>query len=278
MFEKILFPTDFSTHAEAELKCLAGFPHIREIVLLHIVKKFPIPMVEEIVAKTTQGYLNEARTYLQAFRPGIVVSIAMVTSSDVAGAILDSSEKSGTDLIVVSGYVRSFKADIFLHRVPSTVLCRVSNTDVLVMPNALLDTLRDDSYDKFCTNIFSRILCPTDGSDLSVKNFTRTGGIPGAREILLLHVIRDPAGDEMGIRGRLAVLRDSLAAEGMRVHLTIARGVPAREISRIAEEDVSLIAMTPSGQGCFASFLSGSLVHDVMMNSKRPVLVMRSGE
>lgn len=279
MFEKILFPTDFSTHAQAELECLAGFPDVREIVLLHIVKKYPIPMIEELVRKAMQGYLDDAREYLHTLKPGIAVTIIMETSSDVAGSILDAAVKADADLIVISGYVRSFKADVLLHRVPATVLCRVSGTNVLVMPNRLVDSLSGDAYGKFCTSIFSRVLCPTDFSELSKKAITCAGRTPGVREVLLLHVLSDAAGDETGARGRLAVIRDSLAAEGVRAHLLIARGDPAQEIARVAEEeDVSLIWMSTTSKGCLTDFLSGSLVHDVMMNGKRPALIVRSAE
>jgi hypothetical protein len=33
--------------------------------------------------------------------------------------------------------------------------------------------------------------------------------------------------------------------------------------------------MGTSGKGCLSGFLSGSLIHDVVMNGKRPVLVVR---
>jgi nucleotide-binding universal stress UspA family protein len=279
MFEKILFPTDFSSHAQAELECLAGFPEVREIVLLHIVKKYPIPMIEELVRKAMQGYLDDARAYLHSLKPGIAVTIRMETASDVAGSILDAAVTADADLIVISGFVRSFKADVLLHRVPATVLCRASKTNVLVMPNRLVDSLKSDTYQKFCTRIFSRVLCPTDFSELSSHAIACAGRTHGVREVLLLHVLSDPAADETGIRGRLAVLRDSLAGEGVRAQLVIARGDPAKEIARVAEEeDVSLIWMSTSGKGCLAEFLSGSLVHDVMMNGKRPVLIVRSAE
>jgi nucleotide-binding universal stress UspA family protein len=279
MFEKILFPTDFSSHAEAELECLAGFPEVREIVLLHIVKKYPIPMIEELVRKAMQGYLDNAREYLHTLKPGIAVTIRMETSSDIAGSILDAAVQTDADLIVISGYVRSFKADVLLHRVPATILCRVSKTNVLVMPNRLVDSLNADAYRKFCTSIFSRVLCPTDFSELSIKAIACAGRMHGVREVLLLHVLSDPAVDETSVRGRLAVIRDSLAAEGVRAHLQIARGEPAKEIARVAEvEDVSVVWMSTSGKGCLAEFLSGSLVHDVVMNGKRPALIVRSAE
>jgi len=283
MFEKILFPTDFSTHAQAELECLSGFPDVREIVLLHIVKKYPVPMgktmIEAMVTKTMQGYLDDAKRYLAVLRPGIIITLEMTTSADIAGAILDAAVKHDADLIVISGYVRSFKAGILLGRVPATVLCRISRTNVLVMPNRLIDALDGNGYDKFCKSIFSRILCPTDFSELSEKAIACAGDTRGVRELMLLHVLPETAGvpARADADAKLAVLRDNLAGRGVKVRTFITTGEPAREIARVADtEDVSVIWMSTSSKGCLVEFLSGSLVHDVVMNGKRPALIVRA--
>jgi nucleotide-binding universal stress UspA family protein len=285
MFEKILFPTDFSTHAQAELACLSSFPFIREIVLLHIVKKLPIPMgkamIEAMVTKTMQGYLDEARRYLGTLQPGITVTLEMTTSADIAGGILDVAVKREVDLIVISGYVRSFKAGILLGRVPATVLCRISRTNVLVMPNRLIDTLDGAAYDKFCRSIFSRILCPTGFSDFSKKAITRAGETRGVREIIILHVIPMDADEHSraDAEKRLAEIPNSLAVPAGNVRTLVTSGERAREIARVADaEDVSVIWMSSSSKGCLVEFLSGSLVHDVVMNGTWPTLIVRSAE
>ena len=46
MFEKILFPTDFSEEAKTELSCITSIPGIREIILFHVIKHYAIPMGE----------------------------------------------------------------------------------------------------------------------------------------------------------------------------------------------------------------------------------------
>ncbi len=135
MFEKILFPTDFSAHAQAELDCLSGFPRVREIHLLHVVREFPIPVIERMATKVTKEYLEEAKQYLESLNPAVTVTLDVTVSRDIAGAILDAAGATGADLIVISGYATSFRTGILLGRVPATVLCRISRTNVLVMPN-----------------------------------------------------------------------------------------------------------------------------------------------
>jgi nucleotide-binding universal stress UspA family protein len=54
-------------------------------------------------------------------------------------------------------------------------------------------------------------------------------------------------------------------------------GKPGEEIARIAKaEDVSLIWMRSEAQGCLHDFFFGSMVHDVVMNATRPVIIIRS--
>ncbi|MHB8163504.1 MAG: universal stress protein [Methanoregula sp.] len=283
MFKKILFPTDFSTHAQVELDCLTGFPGIREIVLLNIVKKYPIPMakmmIEKMMARNLNRYLHDAKRHLMALNPGITVILEMVTSSDIAGTILDTAVKRDVDLIVISGYVRNFKAGVLLGRVPATVLCRISRTNVLVMPNLLLDELKGETHSKFCRNIFFRLLCPTDFSEFSLNAIACAGTIKGVQEFLLFHVLPETADtqDRAKAEARLAALQETLAGTGAKVRMLVTTGKPAKEISRVAdEEDISLIWMSTSMKGCLVEFLSGNLVHDVVINGKRPALICRS--
>jgi hypothetical protein len=64
MFKKVLFPTDFSEPARSELDCITSIPGIREIILLHVIKQYAIPMgvetVESLEADAAEVYLHEA--------------------------------------------------------------------------------------------------------------------------------------------------------------------------------------------------------------------------
>ncbi|MGD0081081.1 MAG: universal stress protein [Methanoregula sp.] len=281
MFEKILFPTDFSAHAQAELDCLSGFPHVREIHLLHVVKAFPIPVIERLAAEVTREYLEEAKRYLESLDPAVTVTLDVTAARDIAGAILDAAGAAGADLIVISGYATSFRAGILLGRVPATVLCRISRTNVLVMPNRLIDSLQGKTYTKFCRNIFAKVLCPTDFSEFSEKAIACAGAAGGVREILLLHVVpEDTAQDTTPYaKARLHRIREALPHRKVKVRTIVTGGDPAPGIARVAgEEDASLIWLSVEGKGCLHEFLAGSIVQDVVTTGKRPVLVIRSVE
>jgi nucleotide-binding universal stress UspA family protein len=287
MFEKILFPTDFSEQAKTELKCITSIPGIREIILLHVIKHFAIPMgaeiIENLAVQAAEVYLQEAKTYIKTLNPAITVTLEETTSTDITGAILDAAEKKGVNLIVIHASIKGIMTGVLLSCVSSKVLCRISKINVMITPNTLVEALTGKTYEKFCPMIFSRILCPTNFSEFSVKTTALAGTINGVGEIVLLHVVqKGEAGNDLEVAVktaelRIKAIRDELAVKGIRTRTIIVTGKPESEIPRIAqEEDISLIWMRSTAKGCLHDFFFGSMVHDVVMHSKRPVIVIRS--
>jgi nucleotide-binding universal stress UspA family protein len=287
MFEKILFPTDFSEQAKTELKCITSIPGIREIILLHVIKHFAIPMgaeiIENLAVQAAEVYLQEAKTYIKTLNPAITVTLEETTSTDITGAILDAAEKKGVNLIVIHASIKGIMTGVLLSCVSSKVLCRISKINVMITPNTLVEALTGKTYEKFCPMIFSRILCPTNFSEFSVKTTALAGTMNGVGEIVLLHVVqKGEAGNDLEVAVktaelRIKAIRDELAVKGIRTRTIIVTGKPESEIPRIAqEEDISLIWMRSTAKGCLHDFFFGSMVHDVVMHSKRPVIVIRS--
>jgi len=287
MFEKILFPTDFSEEAKTELSCITSIPGIREIILFHVIKHYAIPMgaeiIEDLAVKDAQIYLEKAKTYIKTLNPAIRVTLQETTSTDITGAILDAAEKNGVSLIVIHANIKGIMTGVLLSCVSSKVLCRISKINVMIMPNKLVGDLTSKTYEKFCPMIFSRILCPTNFSEFSVKTTALAATMHGVGEIILLHVVqKDEAGNDCEEAVTTAELRikaicDNLPVKGIRTRTIVVMGKPESEIPRIAqEEDVSLIWMRSAAKGCLHDFFFGSMVHYVVMNAKRPVIVIRS--
>jgi nucleotide-binding universal stress UspA family protein len=287
MFEKILFPTDFSEQAKTELKCITSIPGIREIILLHVIKHYAIPIgaeiIETLAVQAAEVYLQEAKTYIKTLNPAIRVTLEETTSTDITGAILDAAEKKGVNLIVIHASIKGIMTGVLLSCVSSKVLCRISKINVMITPNTLVEALNGKTYEKFCPMIFSRILCPTNFSEFSVKTTALAGTINGVGEIVLLHVVqKGEAGNDLEVAVktaelRIKAIRDELAVKGIRTRTIVVTGKPESEIPRIAqEEDISLIWMRSTAKGCLHDFFFGSMVHDVVMHSKRPVIVIRS--
>jgi nucleotide-binding universal stress UspA family protein len=287
MFKKILFPTDFSDPAKSELDCITSIPGIREIILLHVIKQYAIPMgaetVESLEVQATEVYLQEAKAYLATLNPDILVTSDETTSTDVAGAILDTAEKHHVDLIIIHANIKGIVAGLFMSSIHVKVLCRISKINLMIMPGRLVRSLTGKTYEKFCPMIFSRILCPTNFSDFSQKTTALAATMKGIGEIIVLHVVqvtepgRDPVEALKTAEERIKTLCDELAQNGIKARSMVVTGEPGDEIVRIAdEEDVSLIWMRSPMKGCLHDFFFGSMVHDVVMHSARPLMIIRS--
>jgi nucleotide-binding universal stress UspA family protein len=287
MFEKVLIVTDFSDHARRILDCITGIQGIREIVLLHVIKDIRVPMgtetVEAVVRDAAENSFQEEKRYLETLSPNITVTPELITSSDIAGTILETAEKHGAGLIIISAYGMGVKAGLLTGNVTTAVLCRISRVNVLVMRHKIIETLTGKTYEKFCPMIFSRILCPTNFSQNSDRAIALAGTMKGAGEVILLHVVSpDETGGETeeAVRKaeiRIGAIRDTLLAKGIQSRAIVRTGHPASEITGTAEEeDVSLIWISSYGKGCFHDFLLGSTVNDVVMNTNRPVIIIRA--
>lgn len=287
MFKKILFPTDFSQEAKTELSCITSIPGIRDIIILHVIKQSVVPlgstMVESLAVHSAEVYLSKARIYIAALNPDIRVTLEETTSPDITTAILERAEALKVDLIVIHANIRSMMAGVLLGCVSSKVLCRISKINMMIMPNTLVNTLNGKAFEKFCPMIFSRILCPVNFSAFSEKTTVLASTMKGAGEIILLHAAdadnkgSDPAECVASAENQIKAIAGKIAAPGIKTRTIVAKGKPEDEIPRIAnQEDVSLIWMRVTAKGCLHDFFFGSLVHDVVMKSTRPVIVIRS--
>jgi len=287
MFKKVLFPTDFSKPAKNELHCITSIPGIREIILLYVIRHYAIPMgretVETLEASTAEVYLHEAKKYITTLNPDIRVSLEETTSRDITDAILETAEKHNVDIVVIHGYIKNIMAGLLRGCVPEKVLCRVSKTNIMIMPNTLVESLTGKNFEKFCPMIFSRILCPVKFSELSEKTSALAGSMKGVGEIILLHAAQkgkesnDHKEAVASAEEQIKKICKQIIGHGIKTRTIVVTGKPGHEIPRIAEEeDVSLIWMAGAGKGCLHDFFFGSTVHEVLMKSKRPVIVIRS--
>jgi nucleotide-binding universal stress UspA family protein len=288
MFEKILFPTDFSEYAKRTLDCIAGFPGARDVILFHVVEEARSPRgggeIGTIFYRTGENFLREEKRYLENLSPNIRVTTAVKTSSDTAGAIIETAGERGVSLIVVGARGNSLVEGILLGSVSMAVLRR-SRTNVLIMRHKIIEEMKAKTYEMFCPMILFRVLCPIDFSrysDSAIALLSRTQGVGG---VILLHVVSQGA-NEIEIedavqkaKSQIEAIRSSLAAQGIEVRTIVRTGNPTFEITRIAdEEDVSVIWMSSHGKGWFRELLLGSTAYTVAMNAKRPVIILRKPE
>ncbi len=288
MFEKILFPTDFSEYAKRTLDCIAGFPGARDVILFHVVEEARSPRgggeIGDTFYRNGENFLREEKRYLENLSQNLRVTTAVKTSSDTAGAIIETAEERGVSLIVIGARGNSLVEGILLGSVSMAVLRR-SRTNVLIMRHKIIEEMKAKTYEMFCPMILSRVLCPIDFSpfsDSAIALLSRTNGV---REVILLHVVSQGETEAeiedavQKAKDQIEAIRSSLAAQGIEVRTIVRTGNPAFEITRIAdEEDVSVIWMSSHGKGWFRELLLGSTAYTVAMNAKRPVIIIRKPE
>lgn len=285
MFGKILFPTDFSEYAKKTLDCIAGFPGAREVIIFHVVEAVRSPRgggeIGEALFGNGENHLKEERRHLESLSQDLRVTTAIKTSSDIAGAIIETAEERSMSLIVLGARGKGQVGGILLGSVSMAVLRR-SRTSVLIMRHRIIEDLGGRTFEKFCPRILFRVLCPVDFSpfsDSAVNMLVRTGGVG---DILLLHVVSRGESDneirESVRRAKIQIeeMQSSLSAQGVEARTMVTTGNPATEIVRIAEEeDVSVIWMSSRGRGWFRELLVGSTAQTVATTALRPVITIR---
>ena len=129
MFENILFTTDFSVYANKTLDCIAGFPGARDVILLHVVEEARSPRGGGEISNTffqtgENNLLREEKRQLEKLSQSLRVTTVVKTSSDTAGAIIETAEEMGVSLIVIGERGNSLVEGILLGSVSKAVLRR----------------------------------------------------------------------------------------------------------------------------------------------------------
>jgi nucleotide-binding universal stress UspA family protein len=143
--------------------------------------------------------------------------------------------------------------------------------------------------------MYEKILYATDFSDVAKKAFQYAKGLwgSGARDVIILHVIdmrsrelmdsietMDALAVEKGWEedafNEISRLKSDLEDEGFSVMTRIERGIPFKEIIRVAEEEnASVIIIGSHGKSAITEMLLGSVTEKVVRKASRPVLVVK---
>lgn len=285
MFEKVLFPTDFSEYAQKTLECIGEIPGIKEIMLLHVVdathpsKRGWIhgPHIEDAKIR-----MDEKKEYLNSLGLKAKTKVDVITEGEVYRTILKTAEKENVSLIVMGARGKSQIKDIFLGSVSANVVHH-AKTNLLIMRYRLVEGLEGIKHEKFCPMIFQKVLLPTDFSEFADKAISFTKDIKDIKEIVLLNVVskgeteEEIEGNVKEAKKKLGKTKEMIVRGDVQVKDRVRVGnVPEEIISTADDEDVSLISMSPHGKGWFRELLVGSTTCAVVRRANRPVLVMRT--
>jgi nucleotide-binding universal stress UspA family protein len=144
--------------------------------------------------------------------------------------------------------------------------------------------------------MFEKILYPTDFSDVATKAFQYVKQLKeaGGKEVVVLHVIdqsnldllstystiQDYLNIEKEIKEKaseeITFLVNELKQLGFIVKSRIEKGIPFREVLRVAEEEKpSVIVVGSHGKSNLEEILIGSVSEKVVRKVKYPVLVIK---
>ncbi len=285
MFEKVLFPTDFSEYAQKTLECIGEIPGVKELVLLHIVDAtHPSkrgwthgPHIEN-----AKILMEEKKEYLKSLGLKVKTKVDVITEGEVYRTILENADKEKVSLIVMGARGKSPIKELLLGSVSTNVL-RYAKTHLLIMRYKLAQGLEGEKYEKFCPLIFSKVLFPTDFSEPAGEAISFVKDIKGIEELVLLNVVSKGETEEeieenvKEAKKKLEDIKEELSGAGFKVNCHVRVGSPIEEIISTAEDDdASLIAMSKRGKGWLKELLIGSTTCAVARRANRPILVVRA--
>ena len=308
MFKKVLVPTDFSSYAHKMQECLANIPGIEEVVLLNVLEGGN-PMNLERKGWSYGSLIDEAETRLAeqadhlaahqgeksiSVRTQLKVIVEPMSGADgvdmkrlqprsglglieggsVGEAIVKAAVEENASLICMGAQGKGLVEGMLLGSVSTEVL-RQGQTDLLIIRHKILDGGKNAGPEKFCLDIFSKVMLTSDFSEAAAETVSKAKDLVGVREILLVHVIaRELDFDEAA--KKLNLLRDELAGSGRNITVHILEGHPAEEILALAKkQDVSLIMMGSQGKSWSRQIRVGSTTFDVARRAESPVMVIR---
>jgi nucleotide-binding universal stress UspA family protein len=285
LFERLLVPTDFSKYSQKVLECVSELPRAKDVVLLHVIGPAdplarvwdPGARIEEARAK-----LSEQKSFLESRGLKVEAKSEILMEGKISEVMEKTAEEMQTPLIVMGARGKGLVEGILLGNVAKSLL-RYGSTDLLLLRYAVLEGRKGPALDKFCSQPFSKVLCPTDFSRPAAEALAFLKGTAGIREILLQHVIyrgetwKEVDASREGALRELNSTAKEIEASGPRVSVHVSVGNPVEEICEFAStEDVSLIAMSSHGKGWLEQLTVGSTTYEVAKNADRPVLVIRA--
>lgn len=296
-FQKILFPTDFSSCANQALPYALHWASsfdgdlymLHAIILhgyqpLHGVEGFP---GEDDIYEVYRSQAEEEMKRLEAAHPAVV---KQVQRRGVAAApvILEYASETGIDLIVMATHGRRGPRRLLVGSVTEEVI-RKASCPVLTMKAGEEEREVGDPQ---------RILVPLDFS-AGCRRALRTAASLAKRfgaALDLLHVVEQPPypvfyeavggfanlyppGLEAESRKHLEALAAECGAETGSASIQVRTGIPGEEILRFAtERESDLIVVPTHGLTGVAYALLGSVTEKIVRRAECPVLVTRCEE
>ncbi|MCD1293953.1 hypothetical protein CUJ83_02945 [Methanocella sp. CWC-04] len=282
MFEKILYAIDFSEHSQKMLECLCEIPGAKEVILLHVIDSktlgyWEYKEIDNIKVREAELLINEKKKDLESLGLKVDVKVAIGIPSK---EILRMADEECVSLIVMGAKGMSLIKGLLLGSVSSEVM-RYCKTNLLIMRYRVIENIDGELYEKFCERTFSRVLYSIDERTRAEAMADLVKMMPKADEAILAYIVdRGETGAEIESlvtsgKNKLDAIKEMLDNIIPVIDCHVHIGEPAKEISRVAEEeDVSLILIDSrpydNGEG-----RTGTVVDNIVRYAKRPVMMIK---
>jgi nucleotide-binding universal stress UspA family protein len=285
MLGKVLVPTDFSDDAKKIILCLTKIPGIKAVVLQHVVDATHYSRhgwTHEPHIRNARIQLGEEKDQLEGLGFSVTVTVDVITSGDIATAILLRAKSEDVSLIIMGSRGRGLIKGLLLGSVSSDVL-RYGKTHLLLMRHDHTGELEGAVFDRFCPGLFQRVLYPTDFSEPAENALSVIRELEGLGEVHVLNVVMKGETQEeiesyiQEATKNLEVIKSDLAGAGIPVKTHIRLGRPTDEIISLANaEEISLVLMSSHGKGFLTGLIVGSTTLGVAIHTNRPLMVIRA--
>ncbi len=293
MFTRILFPTDFSSYANAVFACLPDLKAagLGEVVLLSVIRPSDVPMPETVNHESLEYWkfsleeqLNVARMALEG--KGLHV-VTRVEYGNPVEQILSVAEDERVSMIVMGAQGMTAAQELMIGSTAYEVVRRAS-LPVLIEKMEVVRELGHVRCHSVCENMFAHVLHPTDFSECAEAAFQVVKHLKssGTKLVTVLHVqdersLRHRSAEQLADfthhdQDRLEKLCKSLSMFGLQAKPLLRHGIPFRETLRAVEEtQAGLIILGSHGQSAVQEMLAGSTLENVVRLSRQAVLVIR---
>jgi len=280
MFEKVLFPTDFSeVSMHAIRECVPQLFEVgaKKLYLVHIVDITATDIEAIELMKIDEEELNKIAREIRAkgidVEPIVKIGIPSLEIAEIA-------QESNVDLIVVPSKGENILRQMLLGSTASN-LVRATKKPVLVVKYEWDEKERKIKCLSNCKEIFKRPLIALDFSECSEKVVNVAKKFEELiDEVTLIHVVDygKPEEFERNIENAKIKLEEFAKMFNVPVKTEILTGIASRSILGTAlAKGSSIIVIGKKGRSVIKDLLLGSTAERVVRDSKLPILLVPCG-
>jgi ACR3 family arsenite transporter len=291
VFRQILFPTDFSPHAQKIMDLIPELKRagLQEAVFLHVINPMKatrwIGVDEKFIERTRDEAYRRLKGVCDSLASAHGIAVKCLVQLGVTHQeIVRIAGEEKVSLIIMGSHGHGYFKGALLGSNTQSVM-RQAKIPLLIERFRRVEGKKDLVF--VSDSLFSRILYPTDFSPNSQRTMQIIEQFPkdSTQEVVVVHIqdsrvlvpyLQEKLKEFNRIdTERLSAIKARLASLGYRVKTILKTGIPFREINAVAEEEnVSLIVMGSHGKSNVREAYTGSETEFIAMQHVRPVMVI----